>query len=175
MQILEHDTWWSGKHSKLHFSPYEGDSLPLEIPDPIRGLGGKNRTCTSSIQDSSTTTILHPDKKSVAVLPVKLQWLIFSLDHRLASNQHLNEMERDKGIEPLTHACKAHVFPLAPTPHKTWRRSLPRRFRFPLSFMHQQLLTERLMRLELRHKLGDVGRNRTYLPKPLGYSQLPYH
>ena len=25
-----------------------------------------------------------------------------------------------KGIEPLTHACKAHVFPLAPTPRKTW-------------------------------------------------------
>ena len=28
-------------------------------------------------------------------------------------------MVEGKGIEPLTHACKAHVFPLAPTPHKT--------------------------------------------------------
>ena len=26
-------------------------------------------------------------------------------------------MVEGKGIEPLTHACKAHVFPLAPTPH----------------------------------------------------------
>ena len=25
-------------------------------------------------------------------------------------------MVEGKGIEPLTHACKAHVFPLAPTP-----------------------------------------------------------
>ena len=25
------------------------------------GLGGRNRTCASSIQDSSTTIILHPD------------------------------------------------------------------------------------------------------------------
>ena len=27
-------------------------------------------------------------------------------------------MVEGKGIEPLTHACKAHVFPLAPTPPK---------------------------------------------------------
>ncbi len=25
--------WWSRKHSKLHFPPYEGGSLPLKIPD----------------------------------------------------------------------------------------------------------------------------------------------
>ena len=29
---------------------------------------------------------------------------------------HCYVMVEGKGIEPLTHACKAHVFPLAPTP-----------------------------------------------------------
>ena len=29
---------------------------------------------------------------------------------------HNYVMVEGKGIEPLTHACKAHVFPLAPTP-----------------------------------------------------------
>ena len=28
----------------------------------------------------------------------------------------VKNLVEDKGIEPLTHACKAHVFPLAPTP-----------------------------------------------------------
>jgi hypothetical protein len=32
----------------------------------ISGLGGRNRTCTSSIQDSSTSTILHPDIEFVS-------------------------------------------------------------------------------------------------------------
>ena len=32
----------------------------------ISGLGGRNRTCTSSIQDSSTSTILHPEIEFVS-------------------------------------------------------------------------------------------------------------
>ena len=39
---------------------------------------------------------------------------------------HIYCLVEGKGIEPLTHACKAHVFPLAPTPHATTCYLAPR-------------------------------------------------
>ena len=45
-------------------------------------------------------------KKRVAFYQLKLQWLIFNLDHWLASNQHLNEMERATGFEPASFSLE---------------------------------------------------------------------
>jgi hypothetical protein len=77
------------------------------------GQGGKNRTCSSSIQDSSTTIILHPD---YLASPHGLEPRPRVLETRMLPLHYgdINLVDR-KRIELLPSTCKADVLPLSLT------------------------------------------------------------